>query len=142
MDFSIEFDLKDLEDLSSSLFNIINSKVILFYGEMGIGKTTLIKSLVQILGGIDEVTSPTFSLVNEYRVTDDLVYHFDFYRIEDAIEALDLGFEDYLKSGHWVFIEWPDKIDDLLPSEAVKITIKQGKKCSRALDLELVNDNN
>ncbi|MBT8269004.1 MAG: tRNA (adenosine(37)-N6)-threonylcarbamoyltransferase complex ATPase subunit type 1 TsaE [Flavobacteriaceae bacterium] len=141
MDYSIEYDLDDIGELASTLVQKADSKVLLFYGEMGVGKTTLIKSMVKSMGGHVSATSPTFSLVNEYPVKDDLVYHFDFYRINDPLEALDIGFEDYLGSGHWIFIEWPDIIEVLLPDEVVKIFLNQGKNRSRALDLELVNSN-
>ena len=141
MDFNIEFNLEDLGTVASSLLQKVDSKILLFYGKMGVGKTTLIKKMVELLGGLVTDTCPTFALVNEYPVKDDLVYHFDFYRINDPLEALDIGFEDYLSSGCWILIEWPEKIEDLLPEEVVKIVLKQGKNRSRALDLELVNEN-
>ena len=87
---------------------------------MGVGKTTLISALVKALGGTVEASSPTFSIVNEYQVTNDIVYHFDMYRLNNAEEALDIGIEDYLYANRWVFIEWPDKIDVLLPDLSVK----------------------
>jgi tRNA threonylcarbamoyladenosine biosynthesis protein TsaE len=87
---------------------------------MGSGKTTLISALVKELGGHSKASSPTFSIVNEYEVTNDIVYHFDFYRIADQYEALDMGIEDYFGSEHWNFIEWPDKVNCLF-SEHVSI---------------------
>lgn len=101
------------------------SKVLCFYGAMGAGKTTLIKSLVQSLEGADTANSPTFGLVNEYHHKDGSVlgYHFDFYRIEDETEALDMGFEDYLNQDAWLFIEWPEKIPSFIPDDAVTIRI-------------------
>lgn len=133
------FKLDEIETIAKEVLDKVDCKTILFYGEMGVGKTTLIKALVKALGGTEDVTSPTFSLVNEYEVTNDKVYHFDMYRIRDAEEALDIGIEDYLGSGHWIFMEWPGKIDVLLPKEAVKLSLKMHKSGSRALDLELVN---
>lgn len=142
MDYHTEYDLEGIDDVVSDLLRRLNVKVVLFYGKMGMGKTTLIKGMVKRLGGLTRANSPTFSLVNEYETDDGLVYHFDFYRINDPLEALDIGFEAYLESGHWVFIEWPEKIDVLLPEEVAKISLSEGKIRSRALDLELVSSNN
>jgi len=141
MNYSVNFVLEEIDTVAKDLLNKVDSKVILFYGEMGVGKTTLIKALVKALGGKTEATSPTFSIVNEYEVKNDKVYHFDLYRLENATEALDIGIEDYLYSNDWVFVEWPAKIDVLLPKEAVKLHLKLNKSGSRALDLELVNSN-
>ena len=137
----MDFDIDEIDDVAKSVINQVNSKILLFYGEMGVGKTTLIKALVKALGGTSEVTSPTFSLVNEYEVKNDMVYHFDFYRLNEIEEALDIGFDEYLDSGCWVFIEWPSKIDVLLPFEAEKIHLNLNNNGSRALDLELVKSN-
>jgi len=113
------------------------SKVILFYGEMGVGKTTLIKEICMQLGATDIAASPTFSIVNEYEAKEDVIYHFDFYRINDPNEALDLGFEDYVYSDEWVFIEWPEKISLLLPDDAQKVLISKNQDGSRTLQLAL-----
>jgi tRNA threonylcarbamoyladenosine biosynthesis protein TsaE len=133
---TIDFDIEQIDKAANQLLESVNSKVILFYGEMGVGKTTLISALVKQLGGATEVSSPTFSIVNEYLVDNDKVYHFDFYRIEDEYEALDIGVEDYFDSGHWIFIEWPDKIKELLPLNAEISYIKLNKNGSRSLILE------
>ena len=102
--------------------------VVLFYGEMGVGKTTLIRSLCQALSITDPVSSPTFSLVNEYRTPEGQpVYHFDFYRIETAEEALDMGVEEYFDSGHYCFVEWPEKIAGYLPDSAVIINVSEDR---------------
>ena len=90
---------------------------------MGSGKTTLIAALVRALGGISKTSSPTFSIVNEYKVDSDFVYHFDFYRIKNHYEALDIGVEDYFCSGYWNFIEWPEKIESLLPDDVTVVYI-------------------
>jgi tRNA threonylcarbamoyladenosine biosynthesis protein TsaE len=118
--------LSDIEPTASQILKYVESKNILFSGEMGSGKTTLIKELVKQLGSKDRVSSPTFSLVNEYEGKTNSVYHFDFYRIEDEQEAYDMGFEEYLDSSHQVFIEWPEKIPNLWPQHysLLKFTAK------------------
>ncbi len=114
------------------------SKILLFYGDMGVGKTTLIKELVKQLG-VDEISSsPSFSIVNEYHTPQNVIYHFDFYRIEDSVEAYDIGVEDYLYSGHYVFIEWPEKIDKILPKKTDNIYITKNNNGSRTLKLKPV----
>lgn len=110
-----EFTLEQIDDVAINILENVKSKTILFYGDMGAGKTTLISALVKALGGKVEASSPTFSIVNEYEVTNDKVYHFDFYRLEDYHEALDIGIEDYFDSNHWLFVEWPERIDEILP---------------------------
>lgn len=114
---SRKYHINELEDVAKQILESATSKTILFYGEMGTGKTTLIKALVKILGCNDDVSSPTFSIVNEYSIEDDLVYHFDFYRLNDEEEAYNFGIEDYLDSGAWLFIEWPDQIKNILENE-------------------------
>ncbi len=114
------------------------SKILLFYGNMGVGKTTLIKEIVKQLG-VDEISSsPSFSIVNEYHTPQNIIYHFDFYRIEDAVEAYDIGVEDYFYSGHYIFIEWPEKIEKLLPKITDNIFITKNKNGSRTLKLKSV----
>ena len=135
----VSFTLDTIEDVAKDLLAQLDCKTVLFYGEMGAGKTTLIRALVKALGGTTEASSPTFSLINEYQVYDDIVYHFDFYRLNNAEEALDIGIDDYFSSEHYIFVEWPDKIDVLLPEMSVKVYIKIVDNCSRALDLEFVN---
>lgn len=139
---TIDFDIEQLDVAANQLLDSVKSKIILFYGEMGVGKTTLISALVKQLGGESEVSSPTFSIVNEYLVTNDKVYHFDFYRIEDEYEALDIGTEDYFDSGHWVFIEWPDKIRGILPLNAEISYIKLNENGTRSLILEEKSSSN
>ena len=101
--------------------------VFAFYGKMGAGKTTFIKAVCEELGVSDVVNSPTFSIVNEYRSDDtgELIYHFDFYRIQKIDEVYDMGYEDYFYSGALCFIEWPELIEDLLPGDVVKVTIEE-----------------
>lgn len=107
--------------------------VFAFYGKMGAGKTTFIKAICEELGVTDVINSPTFSIVNEYRsdTTGELIYHFDFYRIKKIEEVYDMGYEDYFDSGAVCFIEWPELIDDLLPGDAVKISITEQEDGSR-----------
>ena len=116
----------DLKQIAKWLLNQVSSKTLCFYGEMGAGKTTLIKELVHCLEGSEPGNSPTFGIVNEYQKTDGslLGYHFDFYRLNDEMEAYDLGFEDYLAKDAWVFIEWPEKIAGLLPEDATTVSIE------------------
>ena len=107
--------------------------VFAFYGKMGAGKTTFIKAVCEELGVEDVITSPTFAIVNEYRsdTTGELIYHFDFYRIKKIEEVYDMGYEDYFYSGVLFFIEWPELIEELLPEEAVKVTIEENADGSR-----------
>ncbi|MGV6831746.1 MAG: tRNA (adenosine(37)-N6)-threonylcarbamoyltransferase complex ATPase subunit type 1 TsaE [bacterium] len=138
----LNYTLDNIQLIAKQLIPLFDSKIVLLYGEMGSGKTTLTKSLLNELGCKDEITSPTFSLVNEYKIDDGLAYHFDMYRINHFEEILDIGFEDYLASNAWIFIEWPEKIDVLLPNLTVKLYVKIVNNRSRALDLELVNNKN
>jgi tRNA threonylcarbamoyladenosine biosynthesis protein TsaE len=105
-----------------------NERIFALFGEMGIGKTTFIKTICAQLGITDEVTSPTFSIINEYIKPDgESLYHFDFYRIKLEEEAYDLGYEDYFYGGSYCFIEWPEKVEKLLPAETVRVFIKVGE---------------
>ncbi len=119
----ITYNLDDLTKTAQTLINNVSHKTLLFNAEMGVGKTTLIKEICKQLGVSDVISSPTYSLVNEYKGKTDIIYHFDFYRIHDEEEAYDIGFEEYLDTDAWVFIEWPEKISNLLPENSVKIKI-------------------
>lgn len=123
---STTYTLAALEQVAKQLISSATSKCLAFYAPMGAGKTTLIKAFVAALGGLDEVTSPTFGLVNEYQNSNGKViaYHFDFYRLQNEMEALDMGLEDYLGSDAWIFIEWPEHIPNLLPDGSVSIHIE------------------
>ena len=116
--------LNELPGIASQIISLASkNRVFLFYGEMGAGKTTLIKSLCKQLGTDDNIASPTFSIVNEYKTGEGSIFHFDFYRLKTQTEALDMGFEEYLYSGNYCFIEWPEKIPDLLPLHYISIKI-------------------
>ncbi len=128
---------KDLQKVAKAIIAAAQSKTLCFYGQMGAGKTTLIKHLIKELGGADLGGSPTFGIVNEYELAGGglLGYHFDFYRLEDELEAYDIGFEDYLVQDCWIFIEWPEKISSLIPQDAVPITIEIVNESTRKINL-------
>jgi len=110
-------------------------RIFAFYGEMGAGKTTFIKALCEEMHVQDYVTSPTFALINEYKTDDErAIFHFDFYRIKNISEAYDFGYEDYFYSGDYCFIEWPELIESLLPSIAVKVTIREIENGRRVIE--------
>ena len=121
----ITFSLDEINNVAELIVAAKPNKVLLFNGEMGAGKTTFIKQLCKTLGVTEATSSPTFSLVNEYETTDNqIIYHFDFYRLKKETEALDMGVDDYLYSGHWCFIEWAENITNLLPENYSTITIE------------------
>ena len=131
-----KYSLKELPAIAKDIIKSTKSKVLLFYGEMGVGKTTLIKEIVKQLGSLDTVSSPTFSLVNEYHTTnDEKIYHFDFYRINNENEALDIGIEEYFYSDCWCLVEWPNKVKNLLPLNSVTITISTNSDQLRTIEL-------
>jgi tRNA threonylcarbamoyladenosine biosynthesis protein TsaE len=111
-----------------------NVKTFLFEGEMGAGKTTLIKSLCSKLGMKEMASSPTYSIVNEYEYPNGKIYHFDFFRIKTQNEAFDIGFEEYLASGEYCFIEWPQNIPDLWPQHYIKIIISESENGIRNIE--------
>lgn len=133
---NIIFSLDQIQEVAEQIIASNPKKIILFNGEMGVGKTTLIKQLCKSLGVQDATSSPTFSLVNEYQTSNNkTVYHFDFYRLNKETEALDMGVDDYLYSGNWCFIEWSEKIANLLPEEYSTITIQLMEDGKRELKL-------
>ena len=128
----IIFSLSEIDTVAEKILAENPKKVLLFNGNMGVGKTTLIKSLAKKLGVIDATSSPTFSLVNEYQISNNqYIYHFDVYRLKNEIEAMDMGIDEYLYSGNWCFIEWPENIPSLIPEDHSTITIEllpEGKR--------------
>jgi len=133
---NIIFSLDEIDTVAQQILSENPHKIILFHGEMGVGKTTLIKALAKELGVSGATSSPTFSLVNEYQTNDNtIVYHFDFYRLNKETEALDMGADDYFYSGNWCFIEWAEKIPNLIPEahSVIKISLLPGGKRSLSL---------
>lgn len=131
----MDYLLSDIEVVAKSILKNVTSKIILVYGYMGAGKTTLIKALVKELGSIDEASSPTFSIVNEYITSNDKIYHFDLYRLKNLEEAYNFGMEEYLYSNHWVIIEWPEMIEEMLPDESNRLDIVINKDLTRSIEL-------
>ena len=133
---NIVFSVDQIQEVATQILAQNPKKIILFNGEMGVGKTTLIKQLCKTLGVEDATSSPTFSLVNEYYTSgNQIVYHFDFYRLNKETEALDMGVDDYLYSGNWCFIEWSEKIASLIPEEHSVVTIELLADGRRSLEL-------
>ncbi|WP_140485825.1 tRNA (adenosine(37)-N6)-threonylcarbamoyltransferase complex ATPase subunit type 1 TsaE [Flavobacterium sp. GSA192] len=132
----ITFSLDEISNVAELIVAAQPNKIILFNGEMGAGKTTFIKQLCKTLGVAEATSSPTFSLVNEYQTTNNqIVYHFDFYRLKKETEALDMGVDDYLYSGNWCFIEWAENIASLIPETHSTITIEALSDGKRLLKL-------
>jgi tRNA threonylcarbamoyladenosine biosynthesis protein TsaE len=137
----MEIKIQDLQHINEAARDFIaqmgQHTVFAFYGKMGAGKTTFVKAVCEQLGVEDVITSPTFAIVNEYRseTTAEVIYHFDFYRIKKLEEVYDMGYEDYFYSGALCFIEWPELIEELLPDDAVRITISEQPDGSRTVSL-------
>ena len=132
--------IKDKKHLLSAAREILkysaDRKILAFYGSMGAGKTTIIKAICEVLGSVDIVSSPTFTLVNEYRTSDgDSLYHIDFYRIKRLEEVFDFGVEEYLTGDSYCFMEWPELVEEILPPERVNIRIDVGENEVRILNL-------
>jgi tRNA threonylcarbamoyladenosine biosynthesis protein TsaE len=138
----MEIQFKTLNDLPAAATQFIHKthgkKHFAFYGSMGVGKTTFIKEICRQLNVIEVVTSPTFAIVNEYHTPDNqLVYHFDFYRINKLEELFDFGYEDYLFSHNFCFIEWPEKGEDLLPPHILRVNLTEMPDGSRNISFDL-----
>ena len=131
--------VKDLKDVAKKLLTKFpEQRVFAFYGKMGAGKTTFIQSICKMLATNDNVTSPTFALINEYKTQNfKSIFHFDFYRIKKIEEAFDLGYEDYLYSGDYCFIEWPEMIEPLLPDNIVTVHIEVDEKEYRVIKAKI-----
>ena len=137
----MEIKIKSIEEIAVAAKEFVTAmgdrKVFAFYGKMGAGKTTFIKAVCEELGEEDVINSPTFAIVNEYvDGKGEPVYHFDFYRIKNLQEVLDIGYEDYVYSGHMCFMEWPELIENLLPDDAVKVTIEEKTDGGRVVQFE------
>ena len=149
----MEIKIQDIQHISEAARTFIEhmpaGTVYAFYGKMGAGKTTFIKALCEELGVEDVITSPTFAIVNEYTIEEEgerrkdeggrtkeegrSIYHFDFYRIKKLEEVYDMGFEDYFYSGNLCFIEWPELVEEILPEDAVRVTIEEGEDGCRLI---------
>lgn len=137
-DQKLSYDIDSLPQVAQTLLNEGRDEPIwLFYGDLGAGKTTLIKEICIQLG-VDSslLSSPTFSLINEYPARNGPVYHFDFYRLKNEIEIMDLGIEEYFDSGNFCFVEWPERLGSLLPSKFFKITITESSRTSRIIEFD------
>ncbi len=131
------YTLEQLPQIAQQIIAESSDKVLLFYGEMGVGKTTLIKEVVKQLEVNDVVTSPTFSLVNEYQSRKgETIYHFDFYRIDSEEEAMDIGIDDYFYNNSWCLIECPEKVKNLLPLNAVEIHLSINNDGTRSMKMD------
>lgn len=134
--------IKTLDDINAAAASFAaamkDRKIFAFYGKMGAGKTTFIRAVCQQLGVTEEVTSPSFAIVNEYRSdkTGQSIFHFDFYRIKKIEEVYDLGYEDYFYGGGVNFIEWPELIESLLPDDAVRVSISEEEDGSRVVTFD------
>ena len=131
-----EYSLNEIDKVAKDLINCFENKIVLFNGKMGSGKTTIISKIIKFLGSSNKVSSPTFSIVNEYNIKKYCIYHFDFYRLKSSDEALDLGIYEYLNSGSWNFIEWGENIQELLPEKFTTVNIKVISKEKRLLELK------
>ncbi|POY39073.1 tRNA (adenosine(37)-N6)-threonylcarbamoyltransferase complex ATPase subunit type 1 TsaE [Solitalea longa] len=130
-----EFKIDNIEmlpEIANALLSFAgNNKVVIFNGDLGAGKTTFIKEICRALGVNEVVSSPTFSLVNQYDGEQSMIYHFDFYRLKNEMEAFDMGYEEYFFSGNYCFVEWPSKIPNLLPGQYTEVIIAEVDNGSR-----------
>lgn len=145
----MEIHISDIGQIRNAAHQFIeylgDKRIFTFHGGMGAGKTTFIKAVCEELGVEDVITSPTFAIVNEYAITNppstcthipSTIYHFDFYRIHKLEEVYDMGFEDYLSGDAFCFIEWPELVEDMLPTDAVNISIDENADGSRTITIE------
>ncbi|MDE7074566.1 MAG: tRNA (adenosine(37)-N6)-threonylcarbamoyltransferase complex ATPase subunit type 1 TsaE [Odoribacter sp.] len=127
--------LESIREVAADFLDYVGeNKIFALYGAMGVGKTTFVKAVASCLGVEDDVTSPTFAIVNEYLTKKgESIYHFDFYRVNSLSEALDFGYEEYFYSGNRCFIEWPEKIEELLPENTIDCYFSENADGSRTL---------
>lgn len=136
----LEIKINSLDGIADAARQFVDAmgenKVFAMFGPMGVGKTTFVKAVCEILGVEDTITSPTFAIVNEYRTnTGGQIFHFDFYRIRKVEEVYDMGYEDYVYSGAVCFLEWPELIEELLPEDAVRVTLSEEEDGTRTITL-------
>lgn len=136
----LEIKIKSLDGIADAARQFVDAmgenKVFAMFGPMGVGKTTFVKAVCEIFGVEETITSPTFAIVNEYRTnTGDQIFHFDFYRIRKVEEVYDMGYEDYVYSGAVCFLEWPELIEELLPEDAVRVTLSEEEDGTRTITL-------
>lgn len=136
MEFIIESLDKINEVAAAFIEKYGDKKVIAMYGNMGVGKTTFVKAICNYLNMEDDVNSPSFAIVNEYNSSEKTIYHFDFYRINDPEEAYDFGYEEYFYSGNMCFVEWPEKIDNLLPNDCLNLKMEEDENGIRHIYIE------
>ena len=136
----MKIEVKDLTELKEAAQTVINKfpedRIFMFYGHMGAGKTTFINELCLVLGVTEHTSSPTFSIVNEYAAEKANIYHFDFYRLKNETEALDMGYEEYFYSGDYCFVEWSEKIPNLIPTNHIKVSIEALENQHRLITIE------
>lgn len=137
----LEIKIKSLDGIADAARQFVDAmgenKVFAMFGPMGVGKTTFIKAVCEVLGVQDTITSPTFAIVNEYRTdSGEQIFHFDFYRIRKVEEAYDMGYEDYIYSGAVCFLEWPELIEELLPDDAVRVTLTEEEDGTRTITIQ------
>ena len=127
----------ELPDVARAVIRSLGRRtVVAFRGGMGAGKTTLIREIVAALGSADTVTSPTFAIVNQYKAGKERIHHFDFYRIDDQREAYDFGYEEYFYSGDLCLVEWPEKIEQLLPENTMNVRIPADSDTARTFEID------
>ncbi len=137
----LEIKINSLDGIADAARQFVDAmgenKVFAMFGPMGVGKTTFIKAVCEVLGVQDTITSPTFAIVNEYRTdSGEQIFHFDFYRIRKVEEAYDMGYEDYIYSGAVCFLEWPELIEELLPDDAVRVTLTEEEDGTRTITIQ------
>lgn len=133
---NVDYSLNELHFVAKQLIKNLKSKTILLYGDMGVGKTTLIKEVVKVLGSTDDVSSPTYSIINEYELVNDKIYHFDLYRIKNIEEAYNFGIEDYLDSNNWIIIEWPELIEEIISDKFDSVILSLNENNTRNIILK------
>lgn len=137
----LEIKINSLDGIADAARQFVDAmgenKVFAMFGPMGVGKTTFIKAVCEVLGVQDTITSPTFAIVNEYQTdSGEQIFHFDFYRIRKVEEAYDMGYEDYIYSGAVCFLEWPELIEELLPDDAVRVTLTEEEDGTRTITIQ------